>query len=415
MRQSRSKPSLWPLPATPEWEQPPAVARPPWAQPPSAVPARPAGLFLLLICCVLVADFDYHLPADLIAQQPLADRAASRMLHLPRAAGEWQDRGFRDFPHLLRPDDLLVLNNTRVFPARLYGHRSGARAQPVSPQNPASREFLQGKVEVLLTRQLSSEPNLWECLVHPGRKIGIGERLWFGEGRELQAEVTARGGFGERTIRFEPVADFFGVVERLGHVPLPPYIDRADEPADRDRYQTVYARERGSVAAPTAGLHFTPEILQRLQDRAIETAEVTLHVGLGTFQSVHADVVEDHKLHREWYSISSRAASQINAALEAERRVVAVGTTTVRTLEYAAGLTRGRRVPAGSGEADLFIYPGYQFRVVGALLTNFHLPKSTLLMLVCAFAGRERVLAAYQHAVEERYRFYSYGDCMFVE
>ncbi len=368
-----------------------------------------------VICYVLVSDFDYHLPPELIAQQPLPDRAASRMLHLQRTSGQWQDRGFRDFPDLLHPDDLLVLNDTRVFPARLYGHRSGARSQPLSPQNPASRTFLQGKVQVLLTRQLSAEPNLWECLVHPGRKIGVGERLWFGEGGELQAEVMARGRFGERTIRFEPVADFFDVVERLGHVPLPPYIDRPDAPADRDRYQTVYARERGSVAAPTAGLHFTPEIFQRLRKRGIETAEVTLHVGLGTFQPVRDEVVERNQLHREWYSISPRAASQINAALDAGRRVVAVGTTTVRTLEYAAGLTGGRRVQAGSGEADLFIYPGYQFRVVGALLTNFHLPKSTLLMLVCAFAGREHVLAAYRHAVDQRYRVYSYGDCMFEE
>jgi S-adenosylmethionine:tRNA ribosyltransferase-isomerase len=365
---------------------------------------------------VLVSDFDYHLPPELIAQEPLPDRAASRMLHIPREPGaELRDRHFRDFPDLLRPDDLLVLNNTRVFPARLYGHRSGARAQPVSPQNPAAREFLQGKVEVLLTKQLSSAPNVWECLVHPGRKIGIGERLGFGANHELQAEVIARGSFGERTIRFEPVPDFFGLVERLGHVPLPPYIDRPDEPADRERYQTVFARERGSVAAPTAGLHFTPEIFERLGQRGMEIAEVTLHVGLGTFQPVHGEVVEEHKLHREWYSISGQSAERINAALETGRRVVAVGTTTVRTLEYAAGRAAGREVQAGNGEADLFIYPGYQFRVVGALLTNFHLPKSTLLMLVCAFAGRDRVLAAYHHAVEQRYRFYSYGDCMFVE
>ena len=363
---------------------------------------------------MLVSDFDYHLPPELIAQEPLLDRAASRLLHLRRATGEWQDRSFRDFPDLLLPDDLLVLNNTRVFPARLYGHRSGARAQPVSQQNPAAREFLQGRVEVLLTKQVSPSPNVWECLVHPGRKIGVGERLWFGEQRELQAEVVSRGSFGERTIRFEPVPDFLGSVERLGHVPLPPYIDRPDQPADRERYQTVYARERGSVAAPTAGLHFTPEIFERLRKRGIETAEVTLHVGLGTFQPVHAEVVERHTLHREWYSISSPAAERINAALAGGRRVVAVGTTSVRTLEYAAGLAGGR-VQAGSGEAGLFIYPGYQFRMVGALLTNFHLPKSTLLMLVCAFAGRERVLAAYRHAVEQRYRFYSYGDCMFVE
>ena len=385
-----------------------------WAQPPSAVRARSAGLCLLLICYVLVSDFDYHLPAELIAQEPLPDRAASRLLHLRRTGG-WSDLNFRDFPDLLRADDLLVLNNTRVFPARLYGHRSGTRSQPISPQNPAAREFLQGRVEVLLTRQLSAEPNVWECLVHPGRKIGVGERLWFGERRQLQAEVIARGSFGERTIRFEPAVDFFGELERLGHVPLPPYIDRPDQTADRERYQTVYARERGSVAAPTAGLHFTPEIFERLRKRGIETVEITLHVGLGTFQPVRAEVVEEHKLHREWYSIPPPAAERINAALEAGRRVVAVGTTTVRTLEYAARLAGGRRVVAGTGEADLFIYPGYQFRVVGALLTNFHLPKSTLLMLVCALGGRERVLAAYRHAVAQHYRFYSYGDCMFVE
>ena len=364
---------------------------------------------------MLVSEFDYHLPPELIAQQPLPDRSASRLLHLPPAKGEWQDRTFRDFPDLLRPDDLLVLNNTRVFPARLYGHRSGARSQPVSPQNPAAREFLQGRVEVLLTRQLSAEPNVWECLVHPGRKIGVGEQLWFGERRQLQAEVIARGSFGERTIRFEPAVDFFGELERLGHVPLPPYIDRPDQTADRERYQTVYARERGSVAAPTAGLHFTPEIFERLRKRGIEIVEITLHVGLGTFQPLRAEVVEQHKLHRECYSIPPPAAERINAALEAGRRVVAVGTTTVRTLEYAARLASDRRVLAGSGEADLFIYPSYQFRVVGALLTNFHLPKSTLLMLVCALGGRERVLAAYRHAVAQHYRFYSYGDCMFVE
>jgi len=387
----------------------------PVVQPPSAVRARTAGLSLLLICYVLVSDFDYQLPPELIAQQPLTDRAASRLLHLHRATGRGDDRAFRDFPDLLRGDDLLVLNNTRVFPARLYGHRSGARAQPVSPQNPSAGEFLQGRVEVLLTKQLSAEPNVWECLVHPGRKIGVGERLWFGESRELQAEVIARGSFGERTIRFEPAPDFFGSVEGLGHVPLPPYIDRPDQPADRERYQTVYARESGSVAAPTAGLHFTPEILERLRKRGIETAEITLHVGLGTFQPVHAEVVEQHKLHCECYSISSQAAERINAALEGGRRVVAVGTTTVRTLEHSARLAGDSRVQSGSGEADLFIYPGYQFRVVRALLTNFHLPKSTLLMLVCAFAGRERVLAAYQHAVAQHYRFYSYGDCMFVE
>jgi S-adenosylmethionine:tRNA ribosyltransferase-isomerase len=385
---------------------------------------------------VLVSEFDYHLPEDLIAQEPLADRAASRMLHMLRDARRFEDRQFREFPNLLHPDDLVVFNNTRVFPARLFGHRSGTHSQPVSPRNPAARDFLKGKVEVLLTSPASQSPEpeaqslVWNALVRPGRKIGVGELLTFGD--ELRAEVIARGEFGERTLRFEPVPDFFAAVERIGHVPLPPYIGREDRPEDRERYQTVYARQRGSVAAPTAGLHFTPEILERMVARKIETAEITLHVGLGTFQPVHAEVVEEHTLHREWYSIGEAAAEKINAAKQAGRRVVAVGTTTVRTLEYAAYVAAaegGRRhaenagaaalgyrtIQAGSGEAGIFIYPGFQFRVVGALLTNFHLPKSTLLMLVCAFAGREFTLEAYRQAVEQRYRFYSYGDCMFIE
>lgn len=360
---------------------------------------------------VLVSEFDYHLPEELIAQEPLPQREMSRMLRLSREDGQWEDRGFTDFPELLRPDDLVVFNNTRVFPARLYGRRSGPRAQPVSVQNPASREFLKGRVEVLLIKQVA--PDEWECLVHPGKKIGVGERLFFGEQNELSAEVVGRGTFGERRIRFERVQDFFGAVERLGHIPLPPYISREDRPADRERYQTVYARERGSVAAPTAGLHFTAEILDRLKQRGIQTAEITLHVGLGTFQPVRGERVEEHKLHTESYDIRAEAADKINCALQEKRRVVAVGTTSVRTLEYA-GQANGRIQP-GRGEADLFIYPGFQFRVVSGLLTNFHLPKSTLLMLVCAFGGKQNALNAYQHAVEKRYRFYSYGDCMFVE
>jgi S-adenosylmethionine:tRNA ribosyltransferase-isomerase len=361
---------------------------------------------------VLVSEFNYYLPSELIAQQPLADRAASRLLHLQPSSGIVQDRWFRDFPDLLRPDDLIVFNNTRVFPARLYGRRSGARAQPVGQRNPAAREFLQGRVEVLLARQISEQPNEWECLVHPGRKIGVGERLFFRDCRELQAEVVGRGTFGERRIRFKPVPDFFGLVEQFGHVPLPPYIDRPDLPADRDRYQTIYARESGSVAAPTAGLHFTSEVLERLRQRDIETAEITLHVGLGTFQPVRVDRVEDHRLHSESSTISAQVAVSVNRALDAGRRVVAIGTTTVRALEDAAA--SGRVLP-GTRDADLFIYPGFRFRVVGALLTNFHLPQSTLLMLVCAFGGKDRVLRAYEHAVKENYRFYSYGDCMFVE
>lgn len=360
-----------------------------------------------------VSQFNYLLPQDLIAQEPLPDRAASRLLHLDRVAARWSDREFLEFPDLLRPDDLVVFNNTKVFPARLFGRRSGANAQPLSPHNPASREFLKGEVEVLLTRQVSSQPNEWECLVRPGRKIGLGERLFFGDQDQLHAEVTARGPFGERRIRFASVGDFFGLLERLGHVPLPPYIKRADSREDRERYQTIYAQERGSVAAPTAGLHFTPEILHRIKQRGIEIAEITLHVGLGTFQPLHAEKVEENKLHSEPYQISGATAEKINRALETKRRVVAVGTTTVRALEHSARITG--QIQAGHSAADIFIYPGYEFRVIGALLTNFHLPQSSLLMLVCAFAGTQTVLQAYRHAVEQKYRFYSYGDCMFVE
>ena len=397
---------------------------------------------------MLVSDFDFHLPEELITQEALADRSSSRLLHLSRSNGDFEDRKFTDFPGLLRPGDLLVLNSSRVFPARLYGRRAGLHAQPLSPRNPASRDFLHGRVEVMLTRQLG--PLEWQALVRPGRKIGVGEKIFFSmeesalpgsvpsgssgpvlEGArsaasapiaELAAEVIARGEFGERTLRFDPVPDFFAVVEKLGHVPLPPYIAREDRQEDRERYQTVYARAEttGSVAAPTAGLHFTPQILADIRERGIEIAELTLHVGLGTFQPVHAENVEDHKLHRESYSISEAAAAQINRALAEKRRVVAVGTTTVRTLEFAArqnalNAAGIATVSAGSGEADIFIYPGFQFRAVSALLTNFHLPKSTLLMLVAAFAGRENVLRAYAHAVAEKYRFFSYGDCMFVE
>jgi len=363
---------------------------------------------------VLVSDFYYDLPEELIAQQPLPDRAASRLLHLSASTGAISDRQFREFPDLLRADDLVVFNNTRVFPARLYGRRGGLKSQPLSAHNPASRDFLHGRIEVLLTRQLNHDPNVWEGLVRPGRKIGVGEHLYFGDHDELQAEVIARGQFGERHIHFAPTDDFFALIEQIGHVPLPPYIARDDSSADRDRYQTVYARERGSVAAPTAGLHFTPEILARILRRGIETTQVTLHVGLGTFQPVRVEKVEEHKLHSEPCSISEEAAAKIQQARSQSRRIVAIGTTTVRTLEYAALQSNGEIRP-GPGEANLYIYPGYKFCVVNALLTNFHLPQSTLLMLVCALGGKDRVLGAYRHAVAERYRFYSYGDCMFLE
>ena len=374
---------------------------------------------------MLVSDFDYDLPSERIAQQPLADRAGSRLLHLNRQVGSWRDRTFREFPSLLRPGDLLVVNNTRVFPARLYGYRSGQRAQALSRDNPATKDFLRGRIEVLLTRQLSENPNDWQCLVRPGRKIREAERLYFSRpgadadaAPELEAEVIECGTFGERRIRFAPVPDFFGMVERIGHVPLPPYIERDEDgenTTDRERYQTIYAQARGSVAAPTAGLHFTPEILREIRACGIEVAEITLHVGLGTFQPVRVEKVEDHKLHREWFEISAAAAQAINRAKNENRRVVAIGTTTVRSLEYAAQRTGRDAIEAGSGDAEIFIYPGYQFRIVDALLTNFHLPQSTLLMLVCALGGKDFVLNAYRHAVESSYRFYSYGDCMFIE
>ena len=369
---------------------------------------------------MLVSDFGYHLPEELIAKQPLVDRAAARMLHLDRKRDLLEDRAFRNFPDLLRADDLLVFNNTKVLPARLFGHRSGSRAQRLAEDNPASRGFLRGKVEVLLTKQLSAAPLVWEALVHPGRKLGIGERLYFGlegteQSHELAAEIVDRGTFGERHLRFDSVDDFSGVLNRLGHIPLPPYIDRPDTPEDREQYQTVYAKALGSVAAPTAGLHFTPEILQRIRQRGVAMAEVTLHVGLGTFQPVRVEVVEQHKLHTESFEISSETADAIQGARHAGHRIVAVGTTTVRTLEYVARTSSDGCIYAQRGEADIFIYPGFEFKVVGGILTNFHLPKSTLLMLVAAFAGRERVLTAYEHAVREHYRFYSYGDCMFVE
>jgi len=365
-----------------------------------------------IILLVLVSDFSYQLPPELIASEPLADRSASRMLLLDRNTGRHEDRFFRDFPSLLKPDDLVVFNNTRVFPARLLGKRAGNKSQRVSSRNPAAKNFLTGEVEVLLTHQISEDPNDWECLVRPGRKIGVGERLLFGPNPELQAKVQARGTFGERHIRFDPVPDFWEKIEQLGHVPLPPYIKREDRPADRERYQTVYASARGSIAAPTAGLHFTAEILGQLRERAIETTQISLHVGLGTFQPIRVAEVEQHRLHRESYFIPENVAAAISRALKQDRRIVAIGTTTVRALEHAA--LQGD-IRAGRAEADLFMYPEFRFQVVKALLTNFHLPESTLLMMVCAFSSRKHVLAAYRHAVSQKYRFYSYGDCMFLQ
>ncbi|MGC8549329.1 MAG: tRNA preQ1(34) S-adenosylmethionine ribosyltransferase-isomerase QueA [Acidobacteriaceae bacterium] len=354
---------------------------------------------------MLVSDFDFHLPEQLIAQEPLADRAASRMLTLNRATGAFADRHFRDLPALLQPGDLLVFNNSRVIPARLYGRRTGLHTQP--------GHHATGRVQVMLTEQISQWE--WLALVRPGRKVLTGEVIQFGESG-LEAQVIAHGEHGERTIRFQPVPDFYAALERTGHIPLPPYIHREDRPEDRERYQTVYSRQPGSVAAPTAGLHFTPEILEALQQRGVHTACITLHVGLGTFQPVRVNRVEDIQLHRERYTLPPETADAINAALRENRRIIAVGTTTVRTLEHCASESASNpiQLTPHSGETHIFISPGYKFRVIQGLLTNFHLPQSTLLMLVSAFATREHTLAAYRHAVQERYRFFSYGDCMLL-
>jgi S-adenosylmethionine:tRNA ribosyltransferase-isomerase len=319
-----------------------------------------------------LSDFDYELPAELIAQEPPIERDGARMLVIHRADGRFEDRHFRDFPSFLREGDCVVLNDSRVLPSRLFA----------------------GTSEMLLLEPVSEDAREWRALVRPGRKLRVGAIVRFDD--NFSAEIVAHGERGERTVRFIGNEDVYAAIDRLGHMPLPPYIKRRDRPADRDRYQTVFARERGSVAAPTAGLHFTAEIL----DRIPHIARVTLHVGLGTFQPIEREDFENHQLHFERYSIPQDAWNEIESA----GRVVAVGTTSVRALESGAK----------TGSTNLFIYPGYTFRRVGAMLTNFHLPRTSLLLLVCAFAGTELTLAAYRHAVSERYRFFSYGDCMLI-
>lgn len=360
-------------------------------------------------------ELDYQLPQRQIAQRPLDRRDASRLLLLSRATGVFEDRVFAQLPELLAGNALLVLNNARVIPARLFGKRAGVRSQ--KPSRPTRAKHLTGKVEVFLARQIDGET--WEALVRPGRKMHLGERVLFGKG-ELEGEVLAHGEFGLRTLRFvshdqRPVSDH---LERLGHVPLPPYIERADENADRERYQTVFAKRPGAIAAPTAGLHFSAETLEQLRQRGLEMCELTLDVGIGTFQPIHSPTLEGHVMQAESYEIPSETAERINEAHAAGRPVLAIGTTVVRALEdaglRAAETKTGNVVCAGKAEARLFIAPGFRFRAVDGLLTNFHLPRSTLLALVCAFAGRERVLTAYRHAVEAGYRFYSYGDCMLI-
>ena len=353
-----------------------------------------------------VSDFHFDLPEELIAQRPPEVRGSSRMLRVDRATGVCADDVFVNFPKALRAGDLLVLNDSRVLPTRLWGYRAGLTTQRGSP-DPT------GRIEVLLTRRIA--PETWLALVRPSRKVRPGETLLFPDERGevvLAAIVEAAGEYGERTLRFMADALFLEKLERVGHMPLPPYIHRVDGPEDRSRYQTVYAREAGSAAAPTAGLHFTPDIIEQLRRNGVELETITLHVGLGTFQPVRAEFVEDIRLHAEHYTLSERTAAAVVKALSEGRRVIAAGTTTTRTLEHCAAIDR---LEAHSGETSIFIGPGHGFRVVSGMVTNFHLPESTLLMLVSGFLGsREVALAAYAYAVAERYRFYSYGDCMLI-
>jgi S-adenosylmethionine:tRNA ribosyltransferase-isomerase len=352
-----------------------------------------------------LSDFDYTLPETCIALYPAQERENSRLLKLDLGSGDVSHHVFSDLPDLLRPSDLLVLNNTKVFPARLLGRRLGLTSGHRGKRSP-----LRSQIEVLLVKPL--EKDFWEVLVKPGRKIRVGEVIAFGNG-ELQCEVLDRGDFGVRKVRFQCQGDFDVLVDQWGHVPLPPYLHRPDEALDRLRYQTVYASQRGAVAAPTAGLHFSEGIFARLREKGIEWCEVTLHVGLATFQPVHSETVENHQMEKEHYEISEPTAAIIRLARSQGRRVIAVGTTTTRTLESAA-LQFGPSSTSCQGETDLFIYPGFEFRCISGLITNFHLPRSTLLMLVSAFAGRDQVLKAYQEAIQTGYRFYSYGDCMLI-
>ena len=370
---------------------------------------------------MLLSDFDFELPTELIAQAPLPERDSSRMLILHRKASRWEDSTFRSLPDLLRGGELIVVNNARVIPARLLGRREGVRSERPDANRRGASEFLSSPIEVLLTRQVA--PDEWEALVRPGRKIRVGERIEFGGG-ELSAEVLSRGDYGLRRIRLMAMGDVAQTIERLGHVPLPPYISREDQPEDRERYQTIFAERPGAVAAPTAGLHFSPSILDRLRQRGVEIATITLDVGLGTFQPIHEEEIERHQIHSERYEISEAAAAAICGARRNSRPILAVGTTVVRALENAAQKSAERHgesrnsaeflVEPGPAEASIFIKPGHTFRVVDQLLTNFHLPQSTLLILVSAFAGRACILQAYRHAVAERYRFYSYGDCTWI-
>ena len=339
-----------------------------------------------------VKDYDYDLPEELIAQDPLEDRSSSRLMVLDRQTGDVEHRHFTDILEYLHPGDCLVINNTKVIPARLFG----------------VKEDTQAKIEVLLLKR--KENDIWETLVKPGKKAKPGTKLVFGDGL-LTAEVVDVVEEGNRLIQFHYDGIFEEILDQLGQMPLPPYITH--QLKDKNRYQTVYAKYDGSAAAPTAGLHFTKELLQKVKDMGVDIAEVTLHVGLGTFRPVKVENVLDHHIHSEFYMVSQEAADKINRAKESGHRVIAVGTTSTRTLEAAAD--ENGRLYETSGWTEIFIYPGYQFKVIDALITNFHLPQSTLVMLVSALAGREHVLHAYETAVKEKYRFFSFGDAMLIK
>jgi len=338
-----------------------------------------------------VKDFSYELPEELIAQDPLERRSDSRLMVLDKHTGEREHRHFYDLPEYLRKGDCLVINNTRVIPARLYG----------------TKEDTGASVEILLLKRHTDTK--WETLVRPGKKCRKGARITFGDG-SLKAEIVDVLEDGNRMVEFSFEGIFEEVLDRLGEMPLPPYITH--KLSDRNRYQTVYAKYDGSAAAPTAGLHFTPELLQSIRDMGVNIAEVTLHVGLGTFRPVKAEHVSEHHMHSEYYEISPEAAELINSTKASGGRIISVGTTSTRTLESAA--TEDGRVQSGNGWTEIFIYPGYSFKIIDGLITNFHLPESTLIMLVSALAGREYVLSAYEEAVRERYRFFSFGDAMFI-
>lgn len=338
-----------------------------------------------------VKDFYYELPEELIAQDPLEDRSSSRLMLLDKKTGEIEHKVFRDIVDYLNPGDCLVINNTKVIPARLYGVKEGTEA----------------KIEILLLKR--KENDVWETLVKPGKKCKVGTWISFGDGI-LRGEVIDIVEEGNRLIQFHYEGIFEEILDRLGQMPLPPYITHQLQ--DKNRYQTVYAKYDGSAAAPTAGLHFTPELLQQVRDKGVQIAEVTLHVGLGTFRPVKETDVLKHHMHSEFYRIEQEEADKINAAKESGHRVIAVGTTSTRTMEAAAD--ESGRLSACSGWTEIFIYPGYRFKVIDALITNFHLPESTLVMLVSALAGRDHVLSAYETAVQEKYRFFSFGDAMFI-